>query len=401
LKAASIGAITVALTLSACGSTTSDTSSSGAEGGAGGQCGTVPTNVAVTDSSGVIEALGEPYTTEYPGYAVPVQASKYVDWKPAKTAGFKVGVLYGPFGNGFQTANYEGIVAGLKESPKVDEVITSTMTTIEASEGLQKYQSLIQQGVDLIVFQPPANSASMIPAVQKAGEAGIPSISVVNEIDSPYVVNFTPNAYQYGAQSGAAILKNIGGKGNLLEVQGIAGIPVNDINKAGFEDAVKLCPDAKIVGEVTGGFVDGTAQSSVLKYLSSQPAPIAGVWEAGAMAIGVRGAFDKLGRDFPAVAGSAEGKGYLAYMANNPEYKGVSRQIDPGALGRAAAYAALKMLNGDGVKINAIVFGATTVTPENVAQWNPGTDEKSVDAPTGPANLLPDMQAYVDKLFTK
>lgn len=401
-KVLSVGALGLALTLSACGSSSSDSASSG--GGSGevsGKCGTVPTNRGVNDTSGVIKTLGEPYVSNYNGYATPVQASAYADFKPDKTSGFKVGVLYGPFGNGFQTANYEGIVNGLKESPMVDDVITSTMTTIEASEGLQKFQSLIQQGVDLIIYQPPANAAAMIPVVEKAGKAGIPSISVVNEVDSPYSINFTPNGYLYGASAGASMLKNIGGKGNLLEVQGIAGIPINDINKAGFEDAVKLCPDAKIVGDVTGGFVDGTAQAATLKYLSSNPAPIAGFWEAGAMSIGIKGAFDKLGREFPAGAASASGKGYLAYMAGNPDYKGVSQQVDPDALGRAAAYAGLKVLAGDGIKVNAVAFGATTVSSENVAEWNPGKDEKSVDSPAGPKSLIKDMQDYVDPLFTK
>jgi len=403
-KVLSVGALLgLALTLSACGASTSDSASPATGGAAGGlgECGTLPTNKGVNDATGLIKSLGEPYVTNFNGYSTPVQASAWANWTPEKTSGFKVGVLYGPFGNGFQTANYEGIVKGLKESPKVSDVITSTMTTIEASEGIQKYSSLIQQGVDLIIYQPPVNAAAMIPVVEKAGKAGIPSISVVNEVDSPYNVNFTPNAYAYGALAGAAMLKNIGGKGNLLEVQGIPGIPVNDVNKAGFEDAVKLCPNATIVGDVSGGFVDGTAQSAVLKYLSSHPAPIAGFWEAGAMTIGIKGAFDKLGREFPAAAASASGKGLFAYMAAHPDYKGVSQQLDADALGRAAAYAALKMLNGDGVKINAVSVGATAVTPANVAEWNPGTDEKSVDSPAGPPSMVTDLQAYVDKLFTK
>lgn len=402
------GAAALALMTAACGAASSgdtgssapvDAAAAASASAAPGKCGSVPTSRGFQDSSGVIKKLGEEYVAYYNGYNTPVQKSHWADWKPDKKSGFRVGVMFGPLFNGNQNDLYNGLVSALEESPLVSKVVKTNTTGIEPSEFLQKYQSVLQQGVDLIVYQAPPNAAAMIPVVAKAAESGIPSVSINGQTDSPNVVNVTPNAYLFGARGGAYLMRLLGGKGNVLEVEGIPGVGINDQNKAGFGDALALCPKAKVVGNVSGGFADGAAQTAVLQYLSSHPQPLDGAWEAGAMANGVIGAFEKLGREVPPLASSSTSLGYLAYLAANPKYAGVANQVSGWAEGKATGYTATKMLAGDGALVNSIVLPAEDLYAYNVKAWNPGADTKSADAPKGPDSLVTDSQAYVDHFF--
>jgi ribose transport system substrate-binding protein len=404
------GAMALALTTAACVADDSsgggaaeklDAAAAASSSAAPGECGSVPTSKGVDDSTGIVEELGEKIAGNYIGYSTPVQASSWADWKPAKGSGFTVGVMFGPLFNGYQNEVYDGLVAGLEDSPLVSKVVKTNTTGIEPSEFLQKYQSVLQQDVDLIVYQAPPNAAAMVPVVEKAAEAGVPSVSIIGQTDSPDVVNVTPNAYSYGARGGAYLMRLLGGEGDVLQVEGIPGVGINDQNKAGFTDALALCPDAKVVGTVSGGFADGAAQTAVLQYLSSHPQPLAAVWEAGAMANGVIGAFDKLNREVPPLASSSTTVGFLAYLAAKPDYAGMAIQVSGWAEGQATAYTATKMLAGDGARINSIVLPAEDLFADNVDAWEPGTDTKSVDAPRGPETLVSDANAYVDNFFTR
>jgi ribose transport system substrate-binding protein len=405
------GALALALMTAACG-TDAKTSSGGSSEKLGaaaaasasakpGDCGSVPTTRGFKDSTGVVEGLGDEIASYYNGYDTPVQGSAWADWKPTKFSGFKVGVMFGPLFNGNQNDLYNGLVSGLEASPIVSEVVKTNTTGIEPSEFLQKYQSVLQKGVDLMVYQAPPNAAAMIPVVAKAAKAGVPSVSINGQTDSPYVVNVTPNAYLFGARGGAYLMRLLGGSGNVLEVEGIPGVGINDQNKSGFKDALAMCPDVKVVGTVSGGFADGAAQTAVLQFLSSHPQPLDGAWEAGAMANGVIGAFGKLKRDVPPLASSSTSVGYLAYLAANPEYAGVANQVSGWAEGQATAYTATKMLAGNGAKVNSIVLPAEDLYAFNVAAWEPGTDTKSAAAPKGPKSLVADSHTYVDNFFAR
>lgn len=411
VKMGSIG-LAVALATSACGAAANSTG--GGNGSntavspavaatsvpASGKCGSVPTNRGVQDQTGVIKGLGGDYSANYNGFDLPLAKSAWANWKPSKTSGFTVGVAFGPLSNGNNTLLYNNLVDALKKTPGVSKVIPYTTTGTDVSEQLQKYQSLVQQKVDLIVYEPLASEA-FVSQVQEAAKAGIPSLAINGEVNTPDSVNFTPNAYLYGAIGGAYLMRLLGGSGNILEVQGVPSVDINAENLKGFSDAIKLCSGVKVAGQVTGNFDPGAAQSAVLQFLGSHPQPVNGVWEAGAMANGVTAAFKKLGRTMPPLASSSTTKGYLAYLAANPNYGGMAVEVDAGAEGQTAAYVAGKMLAGDGVKVNSIVVSPAEIYASNASTWNPGTDTTSEDAPTGPASLAASMKSYVDKLFTK
>ena len=353
------------------------------------------------DKTGVLKSLGSAYVSGYNGFNLPVETSKWASWAP-KTAKLKVGVAFGPLINGSQTTMYDHLVASLKASPKVSSVVAYAAPSPSVTAELQQYNSLVQQHVNLIVYEPEVATAFIGP-VKAAGLAGIPSVAINAYVDSPYSVNATPNSYLFGAKGGAALFALMKGKGSVLQVNGLVATTLNITADQGFSDALKLCPGIHVLGPVTGGFSPSMAESATLSFLSSHPVPLGGVWEAGVMSGGVVNAFNKLGRTVPPVSGSIPPQGFLAYWASRTSagYRGYMATQSPGTLGTVGADVAIKMLKGDDIRVNNVVLNPTPITSGNLSSWVTTKNTQSDAASNGPPTTTTQALAYVAKLFRK
>ena len=389
------------LLVTACGSadTPSTSGSPSSLGTPTSGCGSPPTNRPVVDNTGVLEELGSTYTDAYNGFPLPINTSKWSSWKPSKTTGFRIGIAFGPLTNGTQTELYNTMVSTLEESPQVSEVIPLAITGLVVSEQIRDYNSLVQKEVDLIIYQP-IQSDAFVDLVNAAGEAGIPSVAVNAQVASDYSVNITSNNYLSGAIGGSELFALLGGKGDVLQVDGVPAASINVTADQGFEDALALCPDIKVAGTVTGGYSTSTAQTATLQFLASHPQGVDGVWEAGSMSIGVSNAFIKLGKPVPPLSANGAPQGFLAYVSANPSYQAAILNQSARAQAKGTVFAVLKMLNGDGVKVSSILLAQPHITRDNLSDWSKSDDTQSQEASLGPDSVDADVQAYISKLFT-
>src|SRR5580704_2737055 len=76
------------------------------------------------------------------------------------------------------------------------------------------------------------------------------------------------------------VIKKVGGKGNVVEMRGIDGVPADADRHEGFTEALKNYPDIKVVASVfTGWSPDKAAQE--MKNLISSGKQIDGIWTSG------------------------------------------------------------------------------------------------------------------------
>ncbi|HVV58334.1 MAG TPA: substrate-binding domain-containing protein [Gaiellaceae bacterium] len=364
-------------------------------------CGTVPT-VAPNDPQHLTAKLPRAVRQVYNGYSTRIQASAWAHWKPKHKGPYTVGLVMDALANPDQTAHYNDQIAALKKSKLVKKVIAvSSKTGGDAAGELQLYQSVIQQGADIVLLQPTSPPA-FVSAIAAAAKKGIPTIVSNSPVDSPYVVNVVPNAYTGPAIALSNILRQMNGKGNLLEVHGIPSTSVDQTTFQTFDKVLANCPDVKVVGEVDGMFAPPVVQSAVLQWLATHPGQVDVVAQTAVMAPAIMQAFQQAGRKVPNVVDDVAQQGSVAYWAQNASkgYKGAGFAGGEGDFTNLSTRIVERMLVGQGPKLNTIIWSQPQITQGNLSKfvdpsWTLNT----------PGNVEPPPSAYtkdstLDALFT-
>ena len=138
-------------------------------------------------------------------------------------------------------------------------------------------RQLVDQGVDAIIVCC-SNPTALNQTVQYAYEqAACPTFSAVGYLTSPYAVNSSANFVVGGHMLGEWMAKEIGGKGNMLIVEGIPGTSASDSQDGGIKEALAKYPDIKVVGSIAGMWTDQVAQAEIQKWLATNPGELDGI----------------------------------------------------------------------------------------------------------------------------
>jgi ABC-type sugar transport system substrate-binding protein len=377
-------ALTAGIGLAACSSSSSSSGSKAATSSAAGKCGTIPTQLP-SDPDGVLAALPASVRALYNGYPVGVYKSAFASWKPKSASDKTVGFLLSETNNGYQLA-LESILSGMLKSAgyTVDEVTSSDEVTDQVAD----FNQLVEKKVAAIVYEPLSSSA-FTTAAQSAATAGIPSISVLNSVNSPDTISVGANDWLQGAQMAAQVATDIGGSGKVLDVHGISGVAIDTSAFDGVKAVFAQCPGISTDDTIYTQFADSTAKSDVQTYLETHPQKISAAITSGAGATGVLEGFQAASRTVPEIANDSMEDGELAYWyQNKSSYKGVGITATPPQLASATLDIVQALLSGKGVKVSAVVLNTPLVTDSDVAQWyTSGMTTSSTGNATGPSSL--------------
>jgi ribose transport system substrate-binding protein len=391
------------LAMAACSSSSSTAASGSASSTASGStsttgsCGAIPTE-SINDASGLVSALGSTYTAAYNGYSGTITKSNWAAWKPKTSGTVTVGISISQLVNPFQTELLSALEADLKAAGyKVIPLISSEQVTNQ----IQQFQTLIEDKVNLIIYQPLAGPA-FTSVIDKAAKAGIPSISVLNNVVDPNSVNLVPNSFLGGAQLGSFLAKEIGGKGLVLGIHGIPGVPIDTETMAGAKAVFKGCPGITLNDSIASQFSDATTKTDILQFLNTHPAAVAGVLTTGPVTTGAISAFEQAGRTVPTVTDNGLEKGSLAYWdQHKTAYKGVGLDNPATGIAAAAVRVTQDMLAGDGIKLSDIVIDPPLVTSANLAEFVDSSWTFSTPGTANGPNSAYVTNGYIDGLFSK
>ena len=135
---------------------------------------------------------------------------------------------------------------------------------------IQQIDSLVNEGVDLLIVAP--NQVQTIsPAIDRAYDKGIPVIVFERKTSSQkYTAFISADNYEMGQVMGGYIATRLNGKGNVLEVKGLAGSSPAIERHNGFMHAIKEFPGIKVVGSLQGDWTEQTAYEVTKQWLSQQ-----------------------------------------------------------------------------------------------------------------------------------
>jgi ribose transport system substrate-binding protein len=360
------------------------------------------------DPQGVVAALpadhraGYAGVTNYPGSSrdVNMVKSRWSNWKPKNPKHWTIGLIGPPPVNDFAAQFMKDVPADLKKDPNVKTVIVAAPNGLDTAQQLQQYKTVSQSGVDMMIAFP-GQPQPFKGSIKENADKDIPTLSASVAMPTADAVSVTGNLYLGGADTASYAAKLLGGKGNWLYVHGVGGTSPDLLMQGAWDSVAKSCPGIKVLKDaVYGGFSDSIAKSYTLRYLASHPQPIDAAMEVSNMASGVMGAFQQAGRKMPVVTDSGMAKGSLGYWnQHRGEYHGVGTTIPPVGFSAAVAEIALRMLEGQGVKLNNLVTNPPFVTDANLEKWvEPSWTLTTPGVASGTRNdFMP--SSYIDAFF--
>jgi ribose transport system substrate-binding protein len=160
------------------------------------------------------------------------------------------------------------------EAEKLGDVeLQVAVGVTDSAAQADQVETLIAGKPDALVILPNEPDALM-PVALKAQAAGIPVIDVDREFteQGAYRSLITGDNYGIGFQAGNYFADELKCQGNVVEIQGIAGIPVTEQRSQGFRDALKRkCDDGvKIVASQPADFVPDKGLSVMENILQSE-----------------------------------------------------------------------------------------------------------------------------------
>jgi ribose transport system substrate-binding protein len=163
-------------------------------------------------------------------------------------------------------------------------------------EQMSQVEDVIVKKPDAIVFTP-VDYKALIPGVEKMNAAGIPVVNVTDHMAGGKIEAFVGiDDYKVGRATAEALMKALGGKGNVVIIEGVKGSLSNQDRTRGLTDVTKSYPSVKLLATQAGNFQRLNALQVMENLMQSFP-QIDGVMAANdAMAIGAIEALDAANR---------------------------------------------------------------------------------------------------------
>ncbi len=163
-------------------------------------------------------------------------------------------------------------------------------------EQMSQVEDVIVKKPDAIVFTP-VDYKALIPSVEKMNAAGIPVVNVTDHMAGGTLVSYVGiDDYKVGLATGEALMKVLGGKGNVVIIEGVKGSLSNQDRTRGLTDAIKAYPNVKLLATQPGNFQRLNALQVMENMMQSFP-QIDGVLAANdAMATGAIEALEAANR---------------------------------------------------------------------------------------------------------
>ena len=182
-----------------------------------------------------------------------------------------------------------------------DDVDFELLQAADADSQAQQIEQAIAKKPDALVVLP-QDGAALTPVAQKAEKAGIPVVNIDRLFTTPDAATATilGDNYQIGVLAADYIADETKCKGNVVEIQGLAGISVTEDRSKGFADQVKKrCPNGglKTVAKQPGDFNPDTGLKVMENILQSEKSIDAVYTHDDDMAQGVVQAIRNAGRE--------------------------------------------------------------------------------------------------------
>ncbi|WP_030924620.1 substrate-binding domain-containing protein [Streptomyces sp. NRRL B-24720] len=276
----------------------------------------------------------------------------------------KVGMSLSTLNNPFFVQMKAGAQAEAKDAG-IDLTVTDAQN--DASQQANQLQNFTGAGMQSIIVNP-VDSDAVGPAVRAANKADIPVVAADRGVNKAETATLVASDNVAGGRLAAkALADKLGGKGDIVVLQGTAGTSASRERGKGFTEGLKAYPGIKVVASQPADF-DRTKGLDVMTNLLQSHPRITGVFaENDEMALGaVKALGSKAGKSVDVVGfdGTPDG---LKAVAAGTLYASVAQQ--PKELGKIAVQNAVEAARGKQVD-STVKVPVKVVTAKNVADFS-------------------------------
>jgi ribose transport system substrate-binding protein len=247
----------------------------------------------------------------------------------------------GGVGNGWREAMLCSAKVQAVKAGNVSKVTIIHRET-DAPGQLSDIRTLIAQGVNAIIINP-AGPDALNPAIAEAIAAGITVVSVDASVTAPGAYNLSNDQEQYAYLGASWLFKEMGGKGAVVYMRGIAGHPADTDRDVGFQRALKENPGITIASTAVTKWDPATATTQINDIMSAGT-KFDGIWTSGVDS-NIVDALKAANHPYVPIVG-ADNAGFVTQLLNEKDLKGAA-VTNPASIGGAGVTLALKILAGD------------------------------------------------------
>jgi ribose transport system substrate-binding protein len=168
-----------------------------------------------------------------------------------------------------------------------------------APEQANQIENMIVEGWNAIVINA-ASPTALNGVIQEACDQKIVVVVFDGLATAPCAYKVAYDYVKMGDQEAEFVAKKLNGKGNVLEIRGIAGVSVDDDISKGIHETFAKYPDIKLVGSVHGNWTQTVAQKEVASILPTLP-KVDGIVDLGGDGWGAYQAFKSADRPIPLI----------------------------------------------------------------------------------------------------
>jgi ribose transport system substrate-binding protein len=262
-----------------------------------------------------------------------------------------IGVSNTLAGNGWREQMICSVKAQALASGKVSKVIAISKNG-GPTEQIQDLQNLISQGVNAIIVNP-SDREKLNPVIEQATKKKIVVVAVDQAVTAPTAYVATNDQVAYGRLGGEWLFRKLGGRGNVVEMRGIAGVPADDDRHKGFTEAISKYPGIKVVKEVFTGWDYSKGGQQALDLLNSST-KIDGIWTSGIDYTVVK-AFQSLNKPYVPIVGADNNEFINQLLTLNDKGLKGAAVTNPATIGGVGTSIALDVLEGKQVQREALL----------------------------------------------
>ncbi len=261
----------------------------------------------------------------------------------AAHAADKLALVLSTLNNPFFVTLKDGAAAKAKQLG-YDLVVLDSQN--DPAKELSNVEDVLNQNVKLVMLNP-ANSDAAKSSVLAANHKNVPVITLDRSANGGDVVTHIASDNVAGGRMAAdLVIKKLGGKGNVVELEGVPGASAARDRGKGFGDEIATAPGIKIIVSQTANF-DRTQGLNVMEnILQAQPNIDAVFAQNDEMALGAVKAIQAANRKMIVVGFDATDDAVAAVKAGTM-YGTIAQQ--PAMIGSLGVEAADKVLKGQSV----------------------------------------------------
>lgn len=253
-----------------------------------------------------------------------------------------LGLALSTLNNPFFVELKEGAEGAAKKAG-VDLVVVDAQN--DANRQLASVENLIEKKVAVILVNP-TDSNAVVPAIRAANRAGIPVITVDRgAAGGEIATHIASDNVAGGRMAGEFLAQLLGGKGKVVELEGIPGTSAARDRGKGFNEVMAKYPGLEVVARQEAGFDRAKGLTVMENILQAQPKIDAVFAHNDEMALGAIKAIAAAGRANIKVVGFDATDDAVKAVKEGSLVATIAQK--PAEMGRLAVEFALKVLAGE------------------------------------------------------